>query len=563
MTLKHQAIQYIVMSRMQISTRTAVQRLITPPVLAVAIILCGVAATFLVAHKNGDFWYSDAPRHAMDGAFILDIFKHLIHAPLETAKRYAEDYYLQYPALTILFYPPLFPVIEAFFFGFFGVSHWVAQLTVSGFTLAAAIGAFLLARRWLSLWQSVAIVLFFLGSHEVALWARQIMLDIPAYAFLLLSVYAYFRFQDSNKTRHLLASAILLCCGLYTKQTIVFILAPIIYSVSRHRGPAFWLERRTWYIVGLAFLLMIPLAVQTAMFGHFNALQAITGAGSSGGSRFSLENWTYYLAALPSQLGWPIVILAACYIVMAVLRLKRLLPAADLRFLALWLLAGYLFFSLISLKDPRFSLPATFPLYIFAALALNAMFPRRFATASLLIISAAEFGYTMIYDPVPYMKGYKEAANYIASQAPRNSVILFSGYRDGSFIFNLRTHEERRDLSVLRSDKLLLKTTVDRSFGITPKENISAPALIAMLDKYGVRYIVNQPNFWDDLPPMQALQTALHSDQFKAVKTISIKSNVYHEDRELVIYQNMRARSARQPLSIDLPLIGETIHGKK
>jgi hypothetical protein len=43
----------------------------------------------------------------------------------------------------------VFPIVEAFFFAVFGVSHFVAQLTVTTFLLAFALGTRQLARLWM------------------------------------------------------------------------------------------------------------------------------------------------------------------------------------------------------------------------------------------------------------------------------------------------------------------------------------------------------------------------------------------------------------------------------
>ena len=64
-----------------------------------------VVLLFETSPHAGDFWWSDAPRHAMDGVFYRDMARSL---PVTHLKQWATDYYLQYPAITVLFYPPLF-----------------------------------------------------------------------------------------------------------------------------------------------------------------------------------------------------------------------------------------------------------------------------------------------------------------------------------------------------------------------------------------------------------------------------------------------------------------------
>src|SRR5262245_60913251 len=102
---------------------------------------------FFTAPTAGDFSWSDAPRHALNGVFLLYFIANM---PLDNLKQYAVDYYLKYPALTILFYPPLFSAILAGSYSFVGFSHAVAQGTVTFFHVLMALGAYLLARRWLS-----------------------------------------------------------------------------------------------------------------------------------------------------------------------------------------------------------------------------------------------------------------------------------------------------------------------------------------------------------------------------------------------------------------------------
>src|ERR1039458_6496953 len=119
----------------------AVHRSVWIELIALALLAVAVAALFQTSPHNGDFWWSDAPRHAMDGVFYRDFLRDL---PFNRIKEYAVDYYLQYPALTILFYPPLLPLAEALFYTLFGVSHFTAQLTVAFFYLMAAWGAYVL-----------------------------------------------------------------------------------------------------------------------------------------------------------------------------------------------------------------------------------------------------------------------------------------------------------------------------------------------------------------------------------------------------------------------------------
>src|SRR5271163_3092826 len=71
------------------------------------ILACACAILLLTAPTNGDFWWFDAPGHAMNGVFVRDFVAAM---PWRDPVGFAIDYYMRYPAVTVLFYPPLFPV---------------------------------------------------------------------------------------------------------------------------------------------------------------------------------------------------------------------------------------------------------------------------------------------------------------------------------------------------------------------------------------------------------------------------------------------------------------------
>ena len=86
--------------------------------LAWVLVLGCVALLFAQAPHGGAFYWSDSPRHALNGVFVMDLIKAM---PLDDPTGYAYRYYAQYPALTILFYPPLFYAISAPFYAVLGV----------------------------------------------------------------------------------------------------------------------------------------------------------------------------------------------------------------------------------------------------------------------------------------------------------------------------------------------------------------------------------------------------------------------------------------------------------
>lgn len=527
--------------------------------LPLLLLLVCVGLLFLGAPIGGAFEWSDSPRHALNGVFVKDAFAAL---PLKDPAGYAYRYYGQYPALTILFYPPLFYFISAPFYALLGVSQSTALFVVALHYVFFAWGSWRLFRFWLGPWQAGAAALILVASPEIASWGRQVMLEIPAFAFLIWSVVFFTRYRREQRIGWLYLAAALLVLAMYTKISTCFMAAALAGTLLYERRGTLLRDRHTWFICLIAAVALAPLMLITVKFGQAN-MQSVTGIADAAVSRKSLSGWLWYLKQFPGQLGWPLTIVAGVAVLLAARRGRALSMArADLLFWCLWFGCGYLFFSAIDLKEARHSL-FILPAVVMAAAALLARIePSHGSAAALGILALAVLGETVFMRPVLYVKGYAEAANFIAQHAPKGSAVLFSGYRDGSFIFNVRSHEERRDLTVVRADKLLLRVAVRRELGVHEK-GVTEAELGEQINQLGIHYIVAQPGFWNDLVAMQRLEHVLGSRQFVEVTRIATPANFNANEKELVIYRNLgpvHEGSVRQ--DIDLPIIGRTIHGK-
>lgn len=523
------------------------------------VMLC-VGIMFLGAPTGGAFEWSDSPRHALNGVFVKDAFAAL---PFKDPAGYAYRYYGQYPALTILFYPPLFYFLSAPFYALFGVSQSTALLVVAVHYVFFAWGSWKLFRFWLGPWQAGAAALMLVASPEIASWGRQVMLEIPAFAFLTWSAVYFTRYRREQRIGWLYLAAALLVLAMYTKISTCFIAAAFAGTLLAERRGALLRDRHTWFICLLAGVALVPLMVITLKFGQAN-VQSVTGIADAAVSRSSLSGWLWYLKQFPGQLGWPLTVVAGIAAVLAVMR-PRLQGMARIDFLfwTLWFGCGYLFFSAIDLKEARHSIFILPPVVMGAATLLVRVKPSRWSAVALAALALAVLGQTLFLRPVPYVKGYAEAANFVAQHAPQNTSVLFSGYRDGSFVFNVRGHEERRDLTVVRADKLLLRVAVRRELGVQEK-GLTEAEIGERINELGIHYVVAQPGFWNDLEVMQRFERVLGSRQFEEVARIPTPANFNAHEKELVIYRNLgpvREGSAQQ--EIDLPIIGSAIRIKK
>ena len=231
----------------------------------------------------------------------------------------------------------------------------------------------------------------------------------------------------------------------------------------------------------------------------------------------------------------------------------------DIVFWGAWFAIGYFFFSAIDLKETRHSVfilpPLVFCVYRFIA---SCPMPKvsMWIAASLSVAIAVQ---TIFWRPVLFVDGYAKAAAYIAEHAPKGTAVVFSGYRDGSFIFNMRVLQDRGDLSIVRADKILLKVAVRRELGVEQKR-ISERELADTLDNLGAHYVVAQPGFWIDLEPMQRLERVLASAQFERVARIPTPANYNAHEQELLIYRNVGKPAERaKRVDIELPIIQRAI----
>jgi 4-amino-4-deoxy-L-arabinose transferase-like glycosyltransferase len=527
-------------------------RRLAPPLL----ILAAAALLLATAPVADDFSWSDAPRHALNGIFVRDfVAAHPWHDPTG----WAQSYYLKYPALSVLFYPPLFYVVEAAFYAAFGFSHFVAQLTVAAFYALLGLATYRLARLWLSRYVSLGVALMLMGAPTMAFWGRQVMLDIPADALMSLGAYFVLRFIKDDRGRDLALGVGLTLAAIYTKYNVAFIVPVLGLALLAARGSAVLKDRRIWLACALAALALIPAAWLNLHYGAANIQSASDLAGEL--PRDSLAAWLFYPAALPEMLSWPVLVLALVGSALVARERGGALRGWPLVLLLTWIAVGYLAFSAISLRAPRHVLPVLTPLVILAGYALQRLAPARWAGLAACAFGVATLGMTLYTDPVPVITGHKAIADAVADMAPPNAVVLFSGYRDGNFIFAIRARQDRPDISVLRADKLLLRIVVERNRGVA-EAGYSEDDIAKLIRDLGVDIVVAEDGFWDDLTEMQRFEAVLARPDFAPIGHFPITGTMGHSDKSFTLYRPTYAVShPRGSLSIDMPIIGETFHG--
>jgi 4-amino-4-deoxy-L-arabinose transferase-like glycosyltransferase len=522
------------------------------------VLFLAVLVLFLTAPKQDDFWWTDAPAHAMNGALLHD---YLWTTPHSSPLRFAFHYYLHYPALTISVYPPLFPMAEMLVYSVFGVSHFAAQLTVSFFALLLAYFLYRMARTALGPIAACGAALLLLSTPMVALWSRQVMLEIPALALLVAASALFLRFLEDRTARLLYLSVLLLCGAIYTKQTTAFAIVPFAATLLLERGWQALRQPSTWIAAAIGFLVLLPIAAFTAVYASHN-LEIAAGIGPEAGSHLALSSFLFYGCWLPEIAGPTSIATALGYLVLITVHGWRSVQERRLAvFMIGWFVADYLFISSIAHREDRYGIFLTVPVAILAILLVMRFVPRTIASGIAFVIGTLLFGLAMVSEPVPRVPGYDAIAAFILKHAEKDSIVLFHGFRSPNFVFAVRAQSSSPELYLLRSEKMLVDYKVSRDWGITDR-GLSRKEVEKLIDRYGIEYVVLQPDFWTDLPSMAALQGLVYSDRFTKVAEFRVSANVSTREKELLVFKNNRPTHPLHPaIELKMPMINGSISG--
>ena len=498
---------------------------------AVIAAISGLAlALFLTTPTNGDFWWFDASRHAMNGVFLRDF---LLEGGLFNPIGFAKAYYQQYPAINIGFYPPFLYLSSVPFLTIFGASHAVAQAVVTLYALGAGVMVYLICQQAMDKLSALATALGVMAIPAMALWSRQVQLDVPAVALLLATAWALIWYLQTGRSRWLLATALFLGLAMLTRMQAGYAAPAVALFALFHKTP----QRpplRVWVGATVLFLVLALPSVGSALY--FSRVTGnLAGAMPDMPVLWSVENWTWYAKVLPEQVSMPVVFLIVAGLVCAIVATVRSGASVQMKVVAAFALSSWVFFSVVSNKETRFNLPSLPFLYMLAALGiyqLSALLAR-----VLLVVAAAWLCYLSVeVAQVPVADGFREAARLAQQHTPPGQNVLISAHRDGNFIFDMRTMGERRDIGVRRADKLFVEINIMRQLGIKD-QNLDGAGIKAILENQGIAVVVAQTGYLADQPSMQAFQKVLDEGRsFRVVGRVPMRGKVRNDERELVIY---------------------------
>ncbi len=501
------------------------------------ILLAVLAMHLVMAEPTEPFYNGDETRHVMTGIFVADA---ITDGGLWHPKDYAERYYAQYPALGLIVWPPGFYAVEGVTMLAFGRSFETGRWLTVAYSLLACVFLYRLASLTHNRTTAAIATLTFAFTREIVFHSRNVMLEVPTLAFVLMAMLYLERYLQSQRRRDLVFVSIgCILAGLHRYDAVLLVLAFGFRLLFAGRLSLIW--RREVIVAGLSVTLILAPVYALAAWQigsvQVSAATESTDARIVQESRF--EQYTYLLYTLWAQLGQ---VACAAAVVGLLLSFQKMRRARSAPYWAL-MLATLLFFAPLAEQESRhaiFWIPAW---CVWAADAVLATGRWRYPLAIILV------GGTMFWSlkqPVPWVRGYSKAADLIVKNTDGPGIVLFDGHFSGTIVYELRTQDADRRLWLVRADKIFYGSKSDPAHGYVEYAKDDA-AILARLDELDPDFIiVEDPRARSDPRLAQRLRKLLQSrpDLYRLVKTIPVASNnlEWLEATRLLVYQPTKTR---------------------
>ncbi len=215
----------------------------------------------LLHYRAGSFQsefgrYPDEGMHYVTGLMLHDFILSPSHWPHPMA--FAQNFYLHYPKVGLLNWPPVFPTLQALWELAFGVSR-VSLLVFMMFLnalLAWCVQHNLRAR--LNPILAILAGLLVIASPLSQAQASMVMAEIPLALFSLLALLAFTQFLDSGRTRDALWFGTLTALAIMTKGNawVIFLVAPAALLLTGRLR--LLLTRGWWLALAIVALVCVP-----------------------------------------------------------------------------------------------------------------------------------------------------------------------------------------------------------------------------------------------------------------------------------------------------------------
>jgi len=511
----------------------------------------------LVYQPSEPFFNNDETRHVMTGVFFRDFF---VDLPLDNIREYTVRYYLQYPALGLLVWPPFFYFIEGLFMLVFGTSFLVSKIVIGLFAVLACGYLFQLVRRTHDVLTATLAALLLGFSPFFFSFSHQVMLEVPTLALGMGATYHFVCYLDQERRRDLLLAALLSVFTALTRFDGIYLIPLFLILLGGLQRLTVLRRKEVLMAAALALFLALPFCILAAMeFGHYQVTHVVLPHSSRSPSLLSVL--FFYPSLLPFQLSVFAVIPAIVGFGAALRATRR---GRSWPYLAI-VAATYLTFTPIAEREPRHTIYWLPAFALFAADGITLLSDWWGGWKSRLLLACCVIGgevITTIVQPRFFVQGYEKAAHYVLANSLTSRFCFFEGGLDGNFVYQIRHHDPDRRLWILRADRLLYNQAIipDTSYVEIAK---SEEDILTTIFKYDPEFIiVEEPRSFSRIPMADRLREVLrnHPERFRLEATIPIQSNRrMFRGMHLKVYRNLlRNEHPETHLNIDMLALGRT-----
>lgn len=505
--------------------------------------------------------YPDEAAHFVTGVCTLDYLKTAFGSnPIS----FAEQYYARYPKVAFGHWPPMFYVIQAFWYAMFGATPFSAMLLMGLVVAIASLVLFLRLKRLNGLWPACLSIAVFLSLPVVRKSELMLMADMLASLFSLAAVLTFCDWWTTAKRRYWVMSGVWIALAALTKESALtlLVLAPVALMVWPPPIP--FRQKLMKMAVSLPLLLSLILV-----------LYAITGVLHLRGipAPATLPNFWEYLAGLLLFFrgGSLLIFLIALYGALEVLLRKRFTASPDqivhLRMALLWLTATLISQLLFreGLLEDRYFLSGYVSLVLLFGQGLACLedqFRQRFARPVFAHTAAAALGilciaFTLHTRIAPARTGYSEIAAAFPVPPIRPIILVSSdALGEGGMITEWLVRDKARAGVVLRASKVLASS--DWMGGNQKLLVSSSDEVRELLDKTPVHFIVlDMYGFTDPgaRPYDRLLEDTLRENptHFRMIGRFPLFLDGQRRDEAVQVYENSVARGRyAQTIHIDM-----------
>jgi hypothetical protein len=514
----------------------------------------GVTLAFLFVaalHRQSDgLWFQgDAPRHAVNGLFWWDLLRALPRDPLHFAVRY----YARYPVIAPASYPPLFYVLEGLAFSIFGPSPYSGRAVVLLCACIAGLYTTAWARRWIAPFAGWAGA-FLAFVPGMVLWSNTVMLNVPATAAGLASMYHFRRWFESGRPNQLMLTVCAVTAGLLTYYPTASVL-PILAAWGLWRIREFRFDRRSLWVVAAILLAIVPLLAALRLAPVHTSRQIPTLAFLA-----RVTTWTFYWKMLSGVVG-PLTLTmgaAGCAAGIASPRWR-----VETIYIVLWIVVLIGCLSVVPARDPRYVLLAA-PAFVLAAFTGIAVIQTSAAALApawqSAVLTVALAGGTWLSGriDVPQVSGFREAATYFHEQAPTDGV-LYDGDYDGLFGFFFRALDPLFQQRMVVAHELLYRYGPSTTFDWVQQSNVASTEDVVRLvrTRSGCRWVAIEMS----RNPVQAvgqrlLRDAVKGPEFEWVRAFPISGA---GERRVDVYRVLESVDQVSAVDLSFPSLSERV----